>query len=104
MVAQDRRSIGKMLTCAGPIAVTVASTDAVTAAYADWNMFGLATRTLASIDPSVEHNNADAADAAVDDRSPCLCYGGRMTIVESFRRGVEPRAPPPQARSGTAMS
>jgi hypothetical protein len=60
---------------------------------------------LPSIDPSAEHEIADVAAAVADDRPPCPCCGGRMIIVESFRPGGEPRAPPsPHASSGTAMS
>jgi len=59
---------------------------------------------LPSIDPSAEHDDPDmATGAAADHRPPCPCCGGRMIIVESFGRDGQPRAPPPQARSGTAM-
>jgi Putative transposase len=57
------------------------------------------------MDPSTEHDDADlAASAAADHRPPCPCCGGRMIIVESFRRGGGPRAPPsPQVGLRTAM-
>jgi hypothetical protein len=56
------------------------------------------------IDPPAEHNDVDvAAGATADHRPPCPCCGGRMIIVESFRPGGAPRAPPSQAGVGTAM-
>ena len=34
---------------------------------------------------------------------PCPCCGGRMIIIETFERGVQPRAPPlPQLGTGTS--
>ena len=47
------------------------------------------------IDPSAEHVVADEAGTAADHRLLCPHCGGRMIIVESFRRSGEPRAPPP---------
>ncbi|MDP4026751.1 IS91 family transposase [Methylobacterium sp. NEAU 140] len=32
--------------------------------------------------------------APLDWRSPCRCYGGRMTVVETFGRFLQPRGPP----------
>ena len=32
--------------------------------------------------------------AAPDHRPPCPCCGGRMTIIETFERGRQARAPP----------
>ena len=32
--------------------------------------------------------------ASPDHRPPCPCCGGRMTIIETFERGRQPRAPP----------
>ena len=40
-----------------------------------------------------------------DPRRPCPCCGGRMTIVESFGRWMQPRAPPnAPAPTGTAQA
>ena len=48
-----------------------------------------------SMDPPVEHDDADpAAGIAANHRPPCPCCGGRMIIVEIFDRGGVPRAPP----------
>ena len=57
---------------------------------------------LPSIDPSAVQEITDVAAPAADDRSPCPCCGGRMIIVESFRPGGQPRAPPSQAGVATA--
>ena len=57
---------------------------------------------LPSIDPSAVQEITDVAAAAADDRSPCPCCGGRMIVVESFRPGGQPRAPPSQAGVATA--
>jgi hypothetical protein len=58
-----------------------------------------------SIDPATQHDDADmAAGVAADHRPPCPCCGGRMIIVESFRRGNAPRGPPsPRAGVRAAM-
>ena len=58
-----------------------------------------------SVSPLAEHDDPGVATgAAGDHRPPCPCCGGRMIIVESFRPGGGPRAPPsPQAGVGTAM-
>jgi Putative transposase len=65
----------------------------------------LIAEPLPSTDPSTDHDAADVAtDAAADHRPTCPCCGGRMIIVESFRRGGAPRAPPsPQASRTSAM-
>jgi len=56
-----------------------------------------------SIDPSIKHDHPGVT-AAADHHPPCPCCGGRMIILESFRRGGAPRAPPsPQAGVRTAM-
>jgi hypothetical protein len=51
---------------------------------------------LPSIDPPVEHDDADPVTAGIvqDHRPPCPCCGGRMIIVETFERAGVPRAPP----------
>ena len=36
-------------------------------------------------------------DALLDNRPACPCCGGHMTIIETFARWCQPRAPPPQA-------
>jgi hypothetical protein len=58
-----------------------------------------------SIDPSTEQDAPGmTAGPRADYRPPCPCCGGRMIIVESFRPGGGPRAPPsPQPGVGTAM-
>jgi hypothetical protein len=58
---------------------------------------------LPSIDTSAEHVVTDGARTPADHCPPCPHCGGCMIIVESFGRGGEPRAPPPQAGLGTAM-
>ena len=57
------------------------------------------------IDPPVEHDDADpAASVAADHHPPCPCCGGRMLIVETFKRCGAPRAPPsPDAGVRTAV-
>jgi Putative transposase len=48
-----------------------------------------------SMDPPVEHDDADpAAGAAANHHPPCPCCSGRMIIVEIFERGGAPHAPP----------
>ena len=43
--------------------------------------------------------------AAPDHRPPCPCCGGRMTIIETFERGRQPRGPPDTvAPTGTVTS
>ena len=39
-----------------------------------------------------------------DLRPPCACCGGRMLIIETFERCIQPRAPPapPRSAGGTA--
>jgi hypothetical protein len=54
-----------------------------------------------------QQREADTTDAANDNQAPtlaqpCPCCGGPMIIVETFERGVQPRAPPPQLRTGTS--
>ena len=38
----------------------------------------------------------------LDWRPPCPCCGGRMRIIETFERWMQPRAPP-RARAATGM-
>ena len=33
-------------------------------------------------------------DESIDARPPCPCCGGHMTIIETFARWCQPRAPP----------
>jgi Putative transposase/Transposase zinc-binding domain len=54
---------------------------------------------IETVDPSVAHDTADPRDPP-DHRPPCPCCGGRMLIVEVFRRGGTPRGPPAAAASG----
>ncbi|MFQ5467255.1 MAG: IS91 family transposase [Kiloniellaceae bacterium] len=55
----------------------------------------------------VQRREADTTDAANDNQAPtlaqpCPCCGGPMIIIQTFERGVQPRAPPPRLRSGTS--
>ena len=44
---------------------------------------------------AVSNSQADSASAAVDPSAPtCPCCGGRMIIIEVFKRGSAPRHPP----------
>src|SRR5437588_1207974 len=55
-------------------------------------------------DIPTEPNNPDqTASAATDHRPPCPCCGGRMIIVETFKRSRAPRGPPggPRVRTAT---
>jgi hypothetical protein len=54
----------------------------------------LIAEPLPSIDPPVEHDDADPAGVVQDHRPPCPCCGGRMIIVETFERAGAPRGPP----------
>ncbi len=63
---------------------------------------------LGIIAAQCEIDTTDAVnDAAVNDNEPhilshpCPCCGGRMIIIETFERGVQPRAPPQHIRTGT---
>ncbi len=56
----------------------------------------------------VQQRGADTTDAANTDQAqtlaqPCPCCGGPMTIIQTFERGAQPRAPPPP-RLGTGTS
>jgi Putative transposase len=57
-------------------------------------------------DPPAEDDNTDqATGAAAGHRLPCACCGGRMIIVEIFKGGPAPRAPPsPKTGVRTATS
>jgi hypothetical protein len=46
--------------------------------------------------PQDKHSNADA-DPSGDTSHPCPCCGGRMIIIETFRRGCSPRTHPTNA-------
>jgi hypothetical protein len=57
-------------------------------------------RQLLAVPPTVEP--AEPVEPT-DPRPPCPCCGGRMTIIETFQRGSQPRAPPVcSAPTGTA--
>ena len=53
---------------------------------------------MPQVEPALAHDTADL-DAANDHRRPCPCCGGRMIVVEVFRRGGAPRGPPSSAGS-----
>jgi Putative transposase len=48
-------------------------------------------RQLLAVPAAVE---PDEPVEPTDPRPPCPCCGGRMTIIETFQRGMQPRAPP----------
>jgi hypothetical protein len=58
-----------------------------------------------SIETPPEYDDAGRADTGAEHRPPCPCCGGRMIIVEIFKRDGAPRGPPPpDAAVGTAIS
>jgi hypothetical protein len=61
-----------------------------------------ARELLAVPQPKAASSGSDDADAAApnDWRPPCPCCGGRMIIIETFKRGGNARAPP----SGSSTS
>jgi hypothetical protein len=59
-------------------------------------------RQLLAVPPAVEP--AEPVEPT-DPRPPCPCCGGRMIIIETFQRGMQPRAPPVSAApTGTVTS
>jgi putative transposase/transposase-like zinc-binding protein len=65
----------------------------------------LITTPMPSIETPTEHDDARSTGTGAKHRPPCPCCGGRMIIVEIFRRNGAPRGPPsPDAAVGTAMS
>ena len=54
------------------------------------------TRRLLGVAPPVEESEPDEPS---DHRPPCPCCGGHMTIIETFARWCQPRAPPQSAAS-----
>ena len=59
-------------------------------------------RELLAVPPVAE---ADEPVEEHDPRPSYPCCGGRMTIIETFERGRQPRAPPtPAAPTGTGTS
>jgi Putative transposase len=54
--------------------------------------------------PAIEASTEPDDAAATDHRPPCPCCGGRMIIVESFRRSDQPRAPPSPQTGGRAAA
>jgi hypothetical protein len=60
---------------------------------------------MASIETPAEYDDAGRADTGAEHCPPCPCCGGRMIIVETFKRDAAPRGPPSSdAGVGTAMS
>ena len=50
---------------------------------------------LAVPEPETDCADADKAGPAPTDRRPrCPCCGGRMSVIETFARGHQARAPP----------
>ena len=49
-------------------------------------------RALLAVPPATECT--EPAEQQPDPRPPCPCCGGRMLIIESFQRWMQPRAPP----------
>ena len=60
------------------------------------NAMALARRLLGVAAPVQEPE----PDEPPDDRPPCPCCGGHMTIIEAFARCYQPRAPPTPALPG----
>ena len=55
-------------------------------------------RELLAVAPPAPAMKAEVPGTdAPDHRPPCPCCGGRMTIIEVFTRGNQPRGPPSQA-------
>jgi putative transposase len=53
--------------------------------------------------PAGDANPVEASDGAEPPSHPCPCCGGRMTIIEIFRRGCSPRTrPTPSIRIDTS--
>jgi hypothetical protein len=65
-----------------------------------------ARELIAAPTPPVEAPpDAGSTDTGVQHRPPCPCCGGRMIIVETFKRDGAPRGPPPpDAAVGSAIS
>jgi len=60
-------------------------------------------RALLAVPPATECT--EPAEQQPDPRPPCPCCGGRMLIIESFQRWMQPRAPPVSpAPTGTVTS
>jgi hypothetical protein len=58
-----------------------------------------------SIKAPTEHDDTGGGDTAAGHGPPCPCCGGRMIIIETFKRDGAPRGPPPPvAAVATAMS
>ena len=53
-------------------------------------------RALLAVPPVVEQ--AEPVELT-EPRPPCPCCGGRMIIIETFQRGMQPRAPPVLSRT-----
>jgi hypothetical protein len=65
-------------------------------------------RELLAVRPQSSQPNQDASEASAPKTlaHPCPCCGGRMIVIETFRRGTTPRyrptAPPPVIRIDTS--
>ena len=51
-------------------------------------------RELLAVAPTPSEPETVEAPEPLDWRPPCPCCGGRMRIVETFERWMQPRAPP----------
>jgi hypothetical protein len=65
----------------------------------------LITAPTPSIELPAKHDDAGTPDPGAEHCPPCPCCGGRMIIVEIFKREGAPRGPPPSdAAVGTTLS
>ena len=51
-------------------------------------------RELLAVPPAAAPAEPVDQDEPPDPRPPCPCCGGRMIIIETFQRGMQPRGPP----------
>jgi hypothetical protein len=56
-----------------------------------WKASLARARELLAVAPPLDD---DLPDEPLDVRPPCPCCGGRMVIIETFQRWMQPRAPP----------
>ena len=58
-------------------------------------------RELLAVAPAPPQPQTVEAPEPIDWRPPCPCCGGRMRIIETFERWMQPRAPPHPSATGT---
>jgi hypothetical protein len=54
-----------------------------------------ARELIAAATPAQKQKDPECAAAADKPTHPCPCCGGRMSIIETFKRGSTPRYQPP---------